>query len=71
MADVHTSSPTRELAKNLEGIDFPANRTKLVEWARGHGASEETINQLNDMPDEEYTSMADVFKGFSLKGQQE
>lgn len=70
MADVHTSSPTRDLAKNLEGIDFPANKQKLVEWARSHGANEDTIKQLNGMPDEEYTSMADVFKGFGMKGEQ-
>lgn len=66
MANVHTESPTRELAKNLEGIDFPANKQKLVEYARSKGANKDTIEKLNGMPDEEYTSMADVFKGFGM-----
>lgn len=67
MANVHTESPTRELAKNLQGIDFPVDRSKLIEYAREHGASEETCKKLEGMPDEEYTSMADVFKGFGQK----
>ncbi|MGE5548038.1 MAG: DUF2795 domain-containing protein [Solirubrobacterales bacterium] len=67
MASVHTESPTRELAKSLEGIDFPANKQKLVEYARSHGAKQEIIDQLGGMPDEQYTSMADVFKGFGMK----
>lgn len=66
---VHTSSPTRDLAHNLEGIDFPANKQKLVEYARNKGAGDEIIRQIEAMPDEEYTSMADVFKGFGMKQQ--
>lgn len=67
MADVHTSSPTRELAKHLEGIDFPVDKGKLVEYARSKGADDTLIQQLQGMPDEQYTSMADVFKGFGQK----
>lgn len=68
MANVHTESPTRELAKHLEGIDFPANKQKIVEYARSKGANEEIVKGLNGLPDEEYTSMADVFKGWGQKG---
>lgn len=68
MANVHTESPTRELAKHLEGIDFPADKQKIVEYARSKGAGEEIVNGLNGMPEAEYTSMADVFKGWGQKG---
>lgn len=67
MANVHTDSPTRDLAHSLEGIDFPCNKQKLVEWAQSHGAKQELVDQIQGMPDEQYTSMADVFKGFSMK----
>lgn len=66
MADVHTNSPTRQLAQHLEGISFPARRDKLIEHARQKGADSDLIDKLNQMPDEEYTSMADVFKGFGM-----
>ncbi len=68
MANVHTDSPTRELAKHLEGIDFPANKQKMVEYARSKGASQDLCNQIEGLPDEQYTSMADVFKGFGQSG---
>lgn len=67
MANVHTDSPTRNLAQSLEGIDFPVNKQSLIEYARNKGAKEEIVNQLNRMPEAEYTSMADVFKGFGMK----
>ncbi|MCR6628872.1 MAG: DUF2795 domain-containing protein [Magnetospirillum sp.] len=49
-------------------MDFPADRNKIVEYARTKNASSEVIEALSGMPDDQYTSMADVFKG--LGGQQ-
>lgn len=60
---VHTSSPTREAARALEGIDFPADRNKIVEYARSRNLSGEALDWLQNLPNEQYTSMADVFKG--------
>lgn len=65
---VHTSSPTREAAKALEGIDFPADRNKIVEYARSRNLSGEALDWLQNLPNEQYASMADVFKGI---GQEE
>ena len=57
------SHSTATIAQALSGIDFPANKNDLVEHARKNKADTEVIEALNEMPDERYTSMADVFKG--------
>ena len=56
-------STPHDAAQTLAGIDFPADRSKIVEYARSKNASEELVEALGKMPDEQYTSMADVFKG--------
>lgn len=67
MADVHTNSPTREIAEALQGIDFPATRQVVVDYARKHGAADGVLTQLGHIPDREYESMADVFAGFGQR----
>jgi len=56
-------STPHDAAQTLAGIDFPADKRKIVEYARSKKASKELIDALSGMPDEQYTSMADVFKG--------
>lgn len=66
------SHSTATIAQSLSGIDFPASRQDLVEHARKNSAENEVIDVLQQMPDEKYTSMADVFKGVGMtdtKGQ--
>ncbi|HIJ63714.1 MAG TPA: DUF2795 domain-containing protein [Rhodospirillaceae bacterium] len=57
------SHSTATIAQALSGIDFPANKNDLIEHARRNNADKDVIQTLNEMPDEQYTSMADVFKG--------
>lgn len=57
------SHSTATIAQALSGIDFPANKSDLVEHAKKNNAAQDVIQTLNEMPDEQYTSMADVFKG--------
>jgi len=57
------SHSTATIAQALSGIDFPANKNDLIEHAKRNNADSEVIQTLNEMPDEQYTSMADVFKG--------
>ena len=57
------SHSTATIAQALSGIDFPANKSDLIEHAKKNNADNEVIQALNEMPDEQYTSMADVFKG--------
>jgi hypothetical protein len=57
------SQSTASIAQHLSGIDFPARKQQLVDYAKQHNADKDVIDVLDKMPDEEYSSMADVFKG--------
>ncbi|MBK1988915.1 DUF2795 domain-containing protein [Sphaerospermopsis aphanizomenoides BCCUSP55] len=49
-----------DISRSLSGIDFPANKQKLVNHARDKNASQEIIEILQEMPEREYDNMADV-----------
>lgn len=51
------------VAHYLSGIDFPANRDDLLKHARSHDAEEDVLEVLQQMPQRDYGSMADVMKG--------
>ncbi|MBW7849826.1 MAG: DUF2795 domain-containing protein [Rhodospirillales bacterium] len=59
-------STTHDIAQSLAGIDFPANRSKIIEYAKKNNANQNLLDALQKMPDEQYTSMADVFKGVGI-----
>lgn len=52
------------VAKVLKGIDFPANKNDLVNHAKQNkGQTEDSdsiIETINQLPDKQYNSMADV-----------
>ncbi len=50
-----------KVSKSLKGIDFPADRRKVVEQAKKNSAPNDVINVLNHIPDQEYDSMAGVW----------
>ncbi len=54
---------TAVIAQSLHGIDFPADKQRLIEHARRNQADQDVVDVLARMPDTQYTSMADVFKG--------
>ena len=43
-----------EAQKFLSGLDYPAGRQEIVEHARGQGAGDEIVQQLERIPDREY-----------------
>lgn len=49
-----------EVAKALGGIDFPADRSKLVQHARNNDATERVMEFLERIPDKEYTQATEV-----------
>jgi hypothetical protein len=51
------------IAHNLRGVDFPAQKQNLVEQAKQNGAEDEVLEVIGAMPDGEYQDMADVMKG--------
>ncbi|QJD59714.1 DUF2795 domain-containing protein [Pseudomonas sp. gcc21] len=56
-------SPTN-VSTYLKGIDFPANRDQLIRHAEQNGAEQDVLDDLKQMPDQQYDNMADVMKGY-------
>ncbi len=51
-----------QLQKHLKGMDYPASKQDLIEHAKQHGADENVRSTLEQLPDEEYETPADVSK---------
>ncbi|HAR63323.1 MAG: DUF2795 domain-containing protein [Candidatus Margulisiibacteriota bacterium] len=51
------------IEKYLKGIDFPASRDSMVQFAQNHGATSDILDILRRIPDKTYTSPIDVAKG--------
>ena len=49
-----------ELQALLEGVDLPAGKRELVDYARGHGADDSQLAALDRLHDDEYASLDDV-----------
>jgi hypothetical protein len=49
----------------LKGIDYLAKKQDLIEHAKKNNASNEVLEDLNKIPDKEYTNAADVSKEFT------
>ena len=49
----------------LEGIIFPASRDDLLDQAEYNNAPQEILDVLEQLDNQEYTSMADVMSGIS------
>lgn len=48
----------------LKGIDFPCSKQDLIKHAQSNNAERTVLDELGNLPDEQYNSMADVMKGF-------
>jgi hypothetical protein len=69
------------VTKHLKGIDFPASKQDLLKHAQQLKAEQVVIDEIKQMDEREYNSMADVMKAFgqeekvssssSQKGQQQ
>lgn len=49
----------------LSGIEYPASREHLVEYAGGHGAPESVLDALRNLPERNYSDAADVGQAVS------
>ncbi|MBD2108250.1 DUF2795 domain-containing protein [Nodosilinea sp. FACHB-13] len=48
--------------KFLKGMDYPASKQDVVDHAKQNGADENVCATLEQMPDEEFETSADVSK---------
>ncbi len=53
-----------ELQKHLKGINYPANREKLIETARREGAGQEIIDLLQQFPDRSFNGPKEVMEAY-------
>jgi hypothetical protein len=49
-----------ELAKSLSGIDLPKDKEGIRQYAEENGAAEEVLSMIDDLPDRDYETMADI-----------
>lgn len=68
MAQEGSSGGTQGSAANvthaLKGIDFPCSKQDLIKHARSNNAEKTVLDELGNLPEEQYNSMAEVMKGF-------
>jgi len=51
-----------EVQKHLAGVDYPCSKQQLVEAARANGADDDLIDELNSLPDNEFSGPDQVEK---------
>lgn len=51
-----------QVQKVLKGMEYPASKQDVVEHAKKHGADENICSTLEQMPDQEFETPADVSK---------
>lgn len=54
-----------EIQKSLAGLSYPASKEELVMAARSGGASDDVLDDLNDLPDRQYDGPPDVMSELS------
>jgi hypothetical protein len=52
--------PDALVMETLEGLNFPANKQELLDYAFRQLAPEEVIHALDELPDIDYTSLDTV-----------
>jgi hypothetical protein len=49
-----------QMQKYLKGVDYPAQRDDLVQRARDNGADDDLCSMLEQLPEKEYATPAEV-----------
>jgi hypothetical protein len=52
---------TAKVSKYLKGMHFPADKQRVVTYARDHNAPDDVVNALKSMSDSQFDSMAGVW----------
>jgi predicted outer membrane protein len=53
-----------QIQKFLKGVDYPASKAALIENAKNMGADENVCSSLEQLPDEDFQTPADVSQAF-------
>jgi hypothetical protein len=58
---------TAKVSKYLKGMHFPADKQRVLTYARDHDAPDDVVSALKSMQDSEFDSMAGVWHAVSRK----
>nr|WP_315393645.1 DUF2795 domain-containing protein [uncultured Duganella sp.] len=53
-----------QIQKYLKGVDYPTNKRTLIDTARQQGADDSVCASLEQLPDEQFQTPADVSAAF-------
>jgi hypothetical protein len=62
MSQTNGGASSAEVAKYLEGLTLPASKQDVVRHVRSKGANADVITAIERLPDQEFTTMADILK---------
>jgi predicted outer membrane protein len=62
--DIMAHANPIQIQKYLKGVDYPANKAALIENAKNLGADESICASLEQLPDEDFQTPADVSEAF-------
>ncbi|HEY9671602.1 MAG TPA: DUF2795 domain-containing protein [Waterburya sp.] len=51
-----------QIQKHLKGVDYPASKEELIEHAQQQDADEDILSILEQLPDQEFETPAEVSK---------
>ncbi|HYX51400.1 MAG TPA: DUF2795 domain-containing protein [Ktedonobacteraceae bacterium] len=57
-----------QLQKYLKGMDYPARKADLIKRAEQNGADDQVRSTLEQLPDQQFNSAADVSKAIGQIG---
>ncbi|MBI2868690.1 MAG: DUF2795 domain-containing protein [Chloroflexi bacterium] len=60
----HHKVSAAQMAMYLKGIDFPADKHKIIETARSNGAPEDVMMFFNRLPERQYSYPTEVEQEF-------
>jgi Protein of unknown function (DUF2795) len=58
--NVENYGEASSIGQILKDLEFPANKNKIIEFARSKNCDENTINKLEQIEDKEYKNTAEV-----------
>ena len=58
---------TAKVSKYLKGMHFPADKQRVVPYAREHDAPDDVMSALKDMQDSDFDNMAGVWHAVARK----
>lgn len=59
MSDTSNANPV-QVQKFLDNVDYPASKEDLISTARNEGADDNVIQTLQQIPDDQFQTPADV-----------